>query len=125
MVIAFCEILLYNVLNSQNDKTHIFKRGYDMEFIEFIFEVMEFILELILEGSMEASKNRKVPRFIRCMLVIMISVFFLSVDGLILFAGILITKENKMAGIILILLGVFMFIMSIIKLKKLYWSIIN
>lgn len=85
--------------------------------MEFIFE---FILELIFEGSIEASKNRKIPKYIRYPLIVIISLFFILVIGLIFFTGILSLKKNLLLGIALILIGMLMLIMSVIKFKKVY-----
>lgn len=85
--------------------------------MEFIFE---FILELIFEGSIEVSKNRKIPKYIRYPLIVIISLFFILVIGLIFFTGILSLKKNLLLGIALILIGMLMLIMSVIKFKKVY-----
>lgn len=85
--------------------------------MEYIFE---FILELVLDSGIKASKNKKISKWIRYPLIIIISLFFIGVIGLIFLAGILIFKTNKFASIFLILIGVFMLIMSIIKFRKLY-----
>ena len=85
--------------------------------MEYLFE---FIFELALEGSIELSKSKKVPKFIRYPLIVFIILFFLAVIGLIFLTGILILKENIMAGIFFIIIGMFMLVMSIIKFKKVY-----
>lgn len=85
--------------------------------MEYIFE---FILELILEGSIELSKSRKIPKYIRYPLIVLILLFFISVIGLVFLAGILSLKENILLGIFIILIGLFMFIMSIVKFRKTY-----
>lgn len=82
--------------------------------------IIEFILELILEGSIEISKNRKVSKYIRYPLIILIVLFFATVIGLILFLGLFILKENIIAGIIILLIGLFMLISAIIKFRKTY-----
>ena len=38
--------------------------------------VMEFVLTLLLEGGMEASKDKKIPRPIRYVLIALIALFF-------------------------------------------------
>lgn len=85
--------------------------------MEFIFE---FILELVLEGSIEASKSSKIPKYIRYPLIVIISLFFVAIIGLVIFAGILSLKENILLGILFILIGLFMLIMSVIKFRKTY-----
>lgn len=88
--------------------------------MEFIFE---FIIELLLEGTIEASKNKKISKSIRYPLIIIISLLFITIIGLVIYTGIIILKEYTILGIILILIGLFMFIMSIIKFKKTYIKI--
>lgn len=85
--------------------------------MEFLFEL---ILELVLDSSIEASQNPRVPQWLRYILMIMITLFFLCIVGLILFVGIMIFQDNRIAGILFILLGVFLAIMTIIKFKKLW-----
>ena len=82
--------------------------------------LLEFILELIFEGSIEISKSSKTPKYIRYPLIVIISLFFISVIGLIFLVGILSLKESVLLGILFISIGIFMFIMGIIKFKKIY-----
>ncbi len=82
--------------------------------------LFEFILELVFEGGIEASKNSKIPKCIRYPLIIIISLFFIAVIGLLFIAGFLSLKKNILAGIIFILIGLFFLIMSLIKFKKTY-----
>ncbi len=90
--------------------------------MEYIFE---FILELVFEGSIELSKSNKLPKYIKYQLIIVIVLFFIAVIGLIFLLGILSLKENILLGILLILIGLFMFIMSVIKFRKTYLAKIN
>lgn len=83
-------------------------------------EILEFILELIFEGSMEVSKNRKMPKYIRYPLIVIISLFFIVIIGLIFLVGILSLKENTLLGIAFILIGLLMFIMDVVKFRKTY-----
>ncbi len=82
--------------------------------------IFEFILELLLEGSIEISKSRKIPKYIRYPLIGLLSLFFLAVLGLIFVAGILVLKESLLGGIFLILLGAFLLVMAVLKLWKTY-----
>ncbi|XCP85540.1 hypothetical protein ABXS75_01680 [Roseburia hominis] len=86
---------------------------------------MEFILELAFEGSIEISKSRKVPKYIKYPLIVVIILFFVSVIGIIFFTGIISLKDHLLLGILLILFGIFMLIMSIIKFKKTYLTRID
>ena len=85
--------------------------------MEFLFEIL---LELILEGTMEASQNKKVPKPVRVVLIVLISAFYLSVIGLILFIGVSCWKTNKIGGLIIITIGSVIFIMAAVKFRKMY-----
>ncbi len=90
--------------------------------MEYIFE---FIMELVLEGSIEVSKNSKIPKYIRYPLIGILSLFFIAVIGLVFFTGILSLKENILLGVLLILVGLFLLIMSVIRFRKVYLTRIN
>lgn len=85
--------------------------------MEFIFEIL---FELIFEGSLEVSKNRKISKFIRYPLIALIIIFFLLVIGLIIFTGVLTLKSSLIGGLLFIAIGILMFIMSIIKFRYTY-----
>lgn len=87
--------------------------------------LIEFILELVFEESIEASKNNKIPKYIRYPLIAIILLFFIAVIAIILLAGFLSFKENKIVGIFFILLGLFILVMSIIKFRKTYLNKTN
>ena len=81
--------------------------------------LFEFILELVLESGIEASKNKKISKFIRYPIIFIITFFYLSIIGLIIVVGISILKDTILGGISLILIGLLIFIISFIKFKKL------
>ncbi len=85
--------------------------------MEYLFE---FLLDLVLEGSIEASKNEKIPKYIRYPIIVFISFFFLLIIGLILWVGFSLLKENLACGLFFLFLGLFMLGMGIIKFRKLY-----
>ena len=90
------------------------KEVYLMEFL------IEAILDLILEGSIEISKNKKVSKWIRYPLLVIIILFFAIVIFGILLLGILLIKTSFIGGLLIILIGLLMLISSIIKFKKIY-----
>ena len=85
--------------------------------MDFIFEL---ILELALEGSIEVSKNTKLPKSIRYFFICLIILFFTAVIGIVFIAGILIFKDNIYTGLFIIAIGIFMLVSSIMKFKKIY-----
>lgn len=87
--------------------------------------IIDFILDLLLGSAIEASKNSKIPKYIRYPLIVIISLFFIAVIGFIFFVGILYLKENIPFGILIILIGLFMIIMSVLKFRKTYLTTTN
>ena len=85
--------------------------------MEFLFEIL---LELILEGTMTASQNKKVPKAVRVFLIVLISALYLSVIGLILFIGVTCWKTNKIGGLFIITIGLVILIMAAVRFRKLY-----
>lgn len=83
--------------------------------------IFEILIELILEGTIEISKNKKVPKLIRYPLILFIILLFIGVILIIFLTGVLAyQKIDKICGISLIIIGVIFAIASIIKLKKMY-----
>lgn len=85
--------------------------------LDFLFELL---FELIAEGTVELSKSKKVPKYIRYILIGIITLFFIAAIGLVFFGGLVVLKQNLFLGIIIIAVALFMLIMSIIKFKKTY-----
>ncbi len=81
-------------------------------------ELLEFIAELVFEGSMEISKSKNVPKYIRYPLIVIIGLFFVLIIGIIFLVGIISLKENAALGIFFILLGLFILVMSVVKFRK-------
>lgn len=82
--------------------------------------IIEFILELIIEGSIELSQSKKVPKIIRYFLISIIVLFFLIVTLGLIIGGILILNKNLLIGIFIIGIGIFLFIASLYKFRKMY-----
>lgn len=87
--------------------------------------LVEFLLEFLLAGSIEASQNPKVPKWLRYFLIMIVSFFFLSAIGLIFFTATLMLQENLMLGLLFYLLGLCMFVMGMIKFRKVYLRKVN
>lgn len=82
--------------------------------------LIEFILELILEGSIEIIKIKKVPKFIRYSLIILIGLFFSLIIFGMLSLGFILLKENFYMGLFIILITITLLICGVFKLKKVY-----
>ena len=81
--------------------------------------LMELIVELIFEGSVEGVKSNA-PKFIKIPLVIILALFFLMVIALIFGTGFLMLKTNIAIGLCLILIGIFLIINVVFKFQKVY-----
>lgn len=87
--------------------------------MEFLFEL---VLELILEGSIDASKSKKVPKPLRYVLIVFIVLFFAGIDSLFFITGFLAIKINTLLAILMFALGMIMVVATIFKFKELYIS---
>jgi len=85
--------------------------------MDFLFEL---IFELILEGSIEASKSSKIPKPIRYILIFLICLFFLFIISLFIIIGIDLLKENKIGGIIIIIFGILFALVCLYSFIKVY-----
>ncbi len=84
--------------------------------------ILEFLLELVVEGGMEASGNKKLSRWIRYPLMALTILFFLAVIGLIFYIGICVFQEKPMASVIIFLLGAFLLVGAVAKIRQLYFA---
>lgn len=83
-------------------------------------DIIELILDLILEGSIEISKNKKLPKWIRYPLIGLITLFFSFIIILIFTLGIMISNESALLGMFIIIISFIFFIMGVLKFKELY-----
>ena len=88
--------------------------------MEFIFEIIEFIFEIILELICEASKSSRVPKPVRLILAAVIILFYIAVIAVIFLVGVLMLKESIIGAIFLFAFGLFILIMSIKKFRSTY-----
>ena len=84
--------------------------------------IIELLLELIFEGGMELSTNKKIPKWLRYPLIVIILLLFALVTIGVIIIGILSMKENLLFGIFLTFIGLIMLVSSIKKAKKLYFE---
>lgn len=87
--------------------------------MEFIFEL---ILELLFEGSMELSTNKKTPKWLRIILAIFIILFMLTITIGLIVIGLLFIKSEPLVSVFIIIVGSILLIGAIIKLKKIYFQ---
>lgn len=77
-------------------------------------DIIEFLIELFLEGSHELIKIKKIPKWIRCL----IALLFLSIPIGLIILGIIILKETIISGMIIIVSGLLLLTGIIIKFRK-------
>lgn len=82
--------------------------------------LIEFLVELILEGSMEISEDEKMPRWLRYICLTIVTVVFGGVTIGLFVLGVYVGKENIYAGIFFILIAFILLISGIIKFEKKY-----
>lgn len=82
--------------------------------------LIELIFELIFDGTIEISKNRKVPKIIRYPLIAIIVIFFATIIIGLFIIGIIFMKGNILVGILCIVVSIIFLISAIIKFKKVY-----
>ena len=75
---------------------------------------IEILLDLIVNGSIEMLPNKKVPKWIRTI----ISLIIISMIMGLIIVGIVVLKESLLGGILIIIVGVFLLIGIIIKVKN-------
>ena len=82
--------------------------------------LIEFLVDLILEGSLEISEDERMPKWLRYIcLTIVIIVFSIVIIGLFVL-GVYIGKENIYAGIFCILIAFILLISVVVKFEKKY-----
>ena len=82
--------------------------------------LIELIMELAFEGTMELSTSRKVPDWIRYPLIVLIGLFFAAFIGLMLLIGLLFLQEAWYVGILFLAMGIFFAYMTIRKFRRVY-----
>lgn len=90
---------------------------------------MEFLIELIIEcffeGVMEASTNKKLPRWLRIICITIIILFLTAVIGFIVFTGLMVLKQNLFIAMFLFAIALFLPIALSIKCKRSYQAKMN
>ncbi len=82
--------------------------------------LVELLLDLLIDGGIEISKNKKISKWIRYPLMIIISLFIIGVIGLVFFVGLLIYKEEEIIGVIFFIIGIVLIISFIWKMRNEY-----
>ncbi|MGX8852860.1 hypothetical protein ACWG42_14250 [Amedibacillus sp. YH-ame10] len=88
--------------------------------------LLEFVFELLLEGVVFATKDKKVPLWIRMIIGFLLVALFAGVIAMILVLGVFVThkaymnKESIFGGLLIVALGVVLIIMNVYRIYKYY-----
>jgi len=85
--------------------------------MDFIFEL---VFELIFEGGLEVTSNKKISRWIRYSILAIFILIFIAIISLIFFFGISSLKNSIIGGIFIIGIGLFMLGACIYKFRQFY-----
>ena len=80
-----------------------------------------FFLELIVDGVIETSGNKKLSRWIRYPLIALVVLFFGAVIALIFYLALGLSSNEPVASVIFSLLGLFLLVGTVLKFRKLYF----
>lgn len=80
--------------------------------------LIEIIGEFLLESFFEIIKNKKISKWIRYPLAILLFTFYAFIIFVIAYIGIDLLHDNKVVGIILILISLILLISILYILKK-------
>lgn len=84
--------------------------------------VLEFFLELIVDGGIEASGNKKLSRWIRYPLIELVVLFFGAVIAMMFYFAFGLSSDEPVASVIFSLLGLFFLVGTVLKFRKLYFA---
>ena len=82
--------------------------------------LIEFLIELILDGTFELSQTKKTPNWLRIPLIILVLFILIGPIILIFLTAFLALKEYTLLSIILFIIGILFTIVSIYKFRHLY-----
>ena len=85
--------------------------------VEFI---VELILDLIVDGGLELTKNRKVSKWIRYPIVIVAFLVTVAIFGLVILISFKLMREEPLGGLLIFGLTVFFLGLTIYKTIKVY-----
>ena len=85
--------------------------------------LIEFLLSLILEGSMEAARSKRTPKWVRYPLIVLLSLLIVAMLGGVAVFGVwLLLRKRESYGVafgcLLLLLDGIMIVSAVIKIRK-------
>lgn len=82
--------------------------------------IIELILEILLEGSVEIIKIKKIPKYIRYPLIALVTIFFTIVIIGMFALGCILVKKSFYGGLFIILVSLILLICAISKVQASY-----
>ena len=83
-------------------------------------DLLEFVFEVIFEIGEEVSNDKKISKWIRYPIMVLMGIFYIGVIGLLFVVGLSALKENLLFGLFLIGLALFFAIGLFVKFRKIY-----
>lgn len=80
--------------------------------------IFEIVGEVLIEGAFEIASNKKVSKWIRYPILILIISFYSFIVGTFVYLGLSFFNENILISIIMFLIAIFLIIMIIIVFIK-------
>lgn len=82
--------------------------------------LMELVIDLLLDGSVEVAKSRRISKWIRYPVIAMLAILYVATVAVIALVGWIVMKEGNTAwlGIGFLLLDIFFVLYSVRKIRK-------
>lgn len=87
--------------------------------------IIELVFDLLLEGSIEVSSNKKISKWIRYPILALLILFFTVVIFGMIILGFVLLSKSLLGGILIMIIGLVLLIMCIYKFRKKYLEIID
>ena len=75
--------------------------------------ILEFLLEILIDGAIEIVSQRKVPVWIRAILAVLLTVFYVFLFGILVWIGI--KNESFLIVMVTVILAVAILVMVVVK----------
>ncbi|MBQ3475547.1 MAG: hypothetical protein IJH20_05200 [Bacilli bacterium] len=82
--------------------------------------LLYFLVDLILDEGVGATKNKKLPKGVRYFLFALILILYLGIIGVFTVIGISLLKESLVEGILTLAFSLCIFIVCILRFKAVY-----
>lgn len=75
--------------------------------------ILEFLLEILIDGAIEIVSQRKVPVWIRAVLAVLLTIFYVFLFGILTWIGI--KNESFLIVMVTVILAVAILVMVVVK----------